>query len=201
MKRWVAFAAAALLCARGAAAREGREGGAAPRRGGEAVVLVPKGYPMEIRLDDTLDSRTSRAGERVRARLAKPITASGVVVLPEGTRVAGAVTEVKSPKAGLLKASIKFKLDEILTRRGAIPIEASAHLDLGKLAQQGGKMAGTMAAKEVAKSFIPVLGTVYLIQNVAKGVEFVTEEKEITIPAGTTLKLHFDAEARIPAGG
>ncbi len=62
-------------------------------------------------------------------------------------------------------------------------------------------MAGTMAAKEVAKSFIPVLGTVYLIQNVAKGVEFVTEEKEITIPAGTTLKLHFDAEARIPAGG
>ena len=201
MKRWVAFAAAALLCARGAAAREGREGGAARRGGGETVVLVPKGYQIEIRLDDTLDSRTSRAGERVRARLARPITASGVVVVPEGARVAGAVTEVKSPKAGLLKASIKFKLDEILTRRGAIPIEASAHRDLGKLAQQGGKMAGTMAAKEVAKSVIPVLGTVYLIQNVAKGVEFVTEEKEITIPAGTTLKLHFDAEARIPAGG
>jgi hypothetical protein len=61
-------------------------------------------------------------------------------------------------------------------------------------------MAGTMAAKEVAKRAIPVLGTVFLIQDVAKGIQFVTEDKEITIPPGTRMKLQLDKEARIPVG-
>jgi hypothetical protein len=192
--------AAALLCVQGALAQEGHEKRTASQDEREMVALVPKGYQIEIELDDTLDSRTAHAGQSVHARLAIPITAGGRVVVPEGTRVTGKVTEVKSPTAGLLKASIKFKIDEIHSHHGEIPIQASAHIDVNDLAMKGGKMAGTMAAKEVAKSFIPILGTVYLVQNIASGVQFVTEEKEITIPAGTRMKLCFDAEAKIPAG-
>lgn len=165
------------------------------------AALIPKGYGIEIALDDTLDSRTTRVGERVRAHLTQPITAGGELVAPAGTRLVGSVTEVKSPTAGLLKASINFRLDEIRTRRGTVPIRASAHLDVTELAKTGGKMAGGMAAKEVAKRAIPVLGTVFLIQDVARGVQFVTEEKEITIPAGTRMKVLFDEEAKLPLAG
>lgn len=192
--------AASLLCVQGALAQGDHAKKAAAHEGQEMMALLPKGYQIEIELDDTLDSRTAHAGQAVHARLTQPITAEQQVIVPEGTRVTGKITEVKSPTAGLLKASIKFKMDEIHTSRGVVPIQASAHLDFGKLAGQGGKMAGTMAAKEVAKSFIPVLGTVFLIQNIANGVQFVTEEKEITVPAGTRMKLCFDAEAKIPAG-
>ena len=192
--------AAALLCIQSVCAQERQERRAASHEGEEMVALVPKGYQIEIELDDTLDSRTAHVGQSVHARLTQPITAGGRVAVPEGTRVTGKITEVKSPKAGLLKASIKFKIDEIHARHHQIPIEASAHIDVNDMATKGGKMAGTMAAKEVAKSFIPILGTVYLVQNIASGVKFVTEEKEITIPAGTRMKLCFDAEAKIPTG-
>ena len=199
MRRLMA-AAAALWCVHGALAQEKSEKKAESQEGQEMVALVPKGYQIEIELDDTLDSRSAHVGQSVHARLTQPITAGGRVVVPEGTRVTGKVTEVKSPKAGLLKAGIKFKLDEIHARHHKVPIEATAHLDVNDLAMKGGKMAGTMVAKEVAKSFIPVLGTVYLVQNIASGIQFVTEEKEITIPAGTRMKLCFDSDARIPAG-
>lgn len=201
MKRGVAFLAAAVCAQAACAAGQQEARGAGPRQERQAMVaLVPKGYQIQIQLDDTLDSRTTRVGERVHARLLAPIDAGGRTIVPAGTRLLGTVTEVKSPTAGLLKAGIKFKIEAILPREGAVPIEASAHLDVNDLAMKGGKMAGTMAAKEVAKSFIPVLGTVYLIQNIASGVQFITEEKEITIPAGTQMKLWFDAETRIPAG-
>lgn len=189
--------AAGLLCTQAALA-QGPQG--ERPAGGAMVALVPKGYQIQIQLDDTLDSRRTRVGERIHARLVEPITAGGRTVAPAGSRLLGSVSEVKSPTAGLLKASIKFKIEVLLLRSGAVPVEASAHLDVNDLAMKGGKMAGTMAAKEVAKSFIPVLGTVYMIQNIASGVQFVTEEKEITIPAGTQMKLWFDSEAKIPAG-
>ncbi|MCX6356851.1 MAG: hypothetical protein NT045_03080 [Candidatus Aureabacteria bacterium] len=196
----VTAAAALVLCVQGVPAQEKHEKREAAKEGEAKVALVPKGYQIEIELDDTLDSRTAHAGQSVHARLAQPIMAEGRMVVPEGTRVTGKITEVNSPKAGLLKASIKFKLDEIQTHHHAVPIEASAHLDVNDLAMKGGKAAGTMAAKEVAKSFIPILGTVYLVQNIASGIQFVTEEKEITIPAGTRMKLCLDKDARIPAG-
>jgi hypothetical protein len=200
MMRGLMAVAAALLCVQGALAQEDHEKKAASQEGQEMVALVPKGYQIEIEIEDTLDSRTAHEGQSVHARLTQPITAGGRVVVPEGTRVTGKITEVKSPKAGLLKASIKFKIDEIHARHHKVPIEASAHLDVNDMAMKGGKMAGTMVAKEVAKSFIPILGTVYLVQNIASGVQFVTEEKEITIPAGTRMKLCFDKDAKIPAG-
>lgn len=200
MTRVLIIGAATLLCVQGAFAQEKGEKRPVVKEGEEMVALVPKGYQIEVELDDTLDSRTAHVGQSVHARLIQPITAGGLVVVPEGTRVTGKITEAKSPKAGLLKASIKFKLDEIHAHHQTVPIEASARLDVNDLAMKGGKMAGTMAAKEVAKSFIPVLGTVYLIQNIASGVQFVTEEKEITIPAGTKMKLCFDKDAKIPVG-
>ncbi|MCX6354412.1 MAG: hypothetical protein NTZ78_05855 [Candidatus Aureabacteria bacterium] len=163
-----------------------------------AVAKLPKGLAMEIMLESSLDSRTSREGQPVRARLSAPILVEGRIVVPSGTALAGKVTKVTGPQMGVTKAKIEFMFNEMKTPHGAVPIAATAHIDLQALAMKGGKAAGEMAAKEVAKSFIPVLGTVYLIQNVAKGVQFVTEEKEITIPQGTRMKIHLDKDATVP---
>jgi hypothetical protein len=164
------------------------------------AATLPQGFEIEIVLQDTLDSRTSKVGQPVHAQLATPIVAEDMIVVPVGAPVIGKVTQVSSPQMGLMKASIKFVLTELKTRHGAVPIEASAHFDYAAMAKKGGQMAGTMAAKEVAKRAIPVLGTVFLIQDVAKGIQFVTEDKEITIPPGTRMKLQLDKEARIPVG-
>jgi len=177
-------------------------GSAQDRRQGAGgmYATLPQGFAIEIVLQDTLDSRTSRGGQPVRALLASPIVAEGTPIVMAGAPMAGRITDVSGPKMGLRKASIRFVITRLKTPRGTVPLEASAHLDYAELARKGGTMAGTMAAKEVAKRAIPVLGTVFLIQDVAKGVQFVTEEKDITIPAGTRMKLHLDREAKIPVG-
>ena len=172
-----------------------------PARGEQRVmVTLPKGLEMEITIEDTLDSRTTRVGDPVRARLTQPLVAGERVVVTEGAMLSGRVTEAAGPRMGMMKAKIKFTFTSIQTRSGAIPIEASAHLDMSALAMKGGKMGGAMAAKEVAKMAIPVLGTVFLIQNVANAARFVTEEKEIAIPAGTRMKVMLDRDVQFPVG-
>lgn len=165
---------------------------------GRMMVTLPKGLQMEIELENTLDSRTTQAGEPVRARLVLPLVSGERVVVPEGALLSGKVTEVSGPQMALMKAKMKFIFTSLKTRSGAIPIQASAHLDLGALAAKGGKAAGSMVAKDVAKRAIPVLGTVFLIQDVANAAKFVSEDKNITIPAGTRMKVMLDKDAQFP---
>ena len=164
------------------------------------MVTLPQGLEMEIALENTLDSRTTRVGDPIRARLVQPLVAGERVVVPEGTMLSGKVTEVTGPQMAVMKAKMKFIFTSMKTRSGTVPIEASAHLDLSAMAMKGGKAAGTMVAKDVAKRAIPVLGTVYLIQDVANAAKFVTEEKEITIPTGTRMKVMLDKDVQFPVG-
>ena len=163
-----------------------------------ATAKLPKGLSMELILKDTIESRTCREGQPIYASLANPISAGGRTVVPSGTMLAGRVTKVSKPKAGLMKASIVFMFSEIKTSHGIVPISATVHLDLGALTAKGGKMAGTAVAKEAAKRAIPVLGTIFLIQDVANAAKFVTEDKEVVIPAGTHIKTTLDKDASVP---
>lgn len=172
----------------------------ASERKEKMMVTLPKGLPMEIELENTLDSRTTQAGEPVRARLVLPLVSGERVVVPEGAMLSGKVTEVSAPQMGVMKAKMNFVFTSLKTRSGAVPIEATAHLDLSALAAKGGKAAGTMVAKDVAKRAIPVLGTVFLIQDVANAAKFVAEDKNITIPAGTRMKVMLDKDAQCQLG-
>jgi hypothetical protein len=165
---------------------------------GRMMVTLPKALQMEIELDDTLDSKTTKVGEPVRARLVLPLVSGERVVVAEGAALSGKVTDVSGPKMGVMKAKIKFIFTSLKTRSRMVPIEASAHLDLGALATKGGKAAGSAVAKDVAKRAIPVLGTVFLIQDVAGAAKFVTDDKHISIPAGTRMKVMLDKDVQFP---
>lgn len=170
----------------------------APPGGGGRTARLPKGLAMEIMLQDTLDSRATREGQAVRARLSSPIVSGDTTVVAAGAPLLGRVTKVQGPQMGVMKAKIEFMFTQIMTPRAKIPITATVHLDISAMATKGGKMAGGMAAKEVAKRAIPVLGTVFLIQDVANAAKFVTEDKEIVIPAGTEMRITLDEDAAVP---
>lgn len=59
---------------------------------GVAGVELPRGTVIQARLDETIDTRRNRAGDPVRATLARPIVLAGRTVVPAGTRFAGHVT-------------------------------------------------------------------------------------------------------------
>jgi hypothetical protein len=53
---------------------------------------IPRGMPIHVRLDETVDTRRNRAGDVVHATLSQPLTIEGRTVLPAGTRFTGHVT-------------------------------------------------------------------------------------------------------------
>ena len=59
---------------------------------GVAEVELPRGTAIHARLDETVDTRRNRAGDPIRATLARPIVVGGRTVVPAGTRFAGHVT-------------------------------------------------------------------------------------------------------------
>jgi hypothetical protein len=74
-------------------------------------VVVPRGTPLHVRVDDTIDTRQNRAGDRFSATLSQPVKVDGRVVVPAGTVFSGHVTS--SAASGRLKgrAVLGLKLD------------------------------------------------------------------------------------------
>jgi hypothetical protein len=65
-------------------------------REGPTAVSVPAGAILRVRVDQSLDTRTQKAGDRFTATLEEPVSVNGRVILPRGTRFVGAVTRAKS---------------------------------------------------------------------------------------------------------
>jgi hypothetical protein len=63
---------------------------ARPAAGGSFT--IPRGTPLSVRLDETVDTRRNRPGDLVHATLSRPLVVGGQTVIPAGTRFAGHVT-------------------------------------------------------------------------------------------------------------
>jgi hypothetical protein len=72
---------------------------------------LPRGTVIQARLDETVDTRSNRAGDVVHATLARPIVLDGRTVVPAGTRFAGHVTLADSSGRMKGRAHIGVALD------------------------------------------------------------------------------------------
>jgi len=103
-----------------------------PRPEPRAVnATVPAGTRLAIALGQTLSSRGSRVGQRVRARVVAPVRERGAVVIPAGSELVGEVTAAGFPRRLGGRAVVGVRFTElVLPSGGAVPIQAS-------FAQQG----------------------------------------------------------------
>ncbi len=69
--------------------------------------VVPNGTRIQVRLEATLNSKTSRQGDRFTAKVIESVLVHGKEVIPKGTTVEGRVAEVKN--AGRLKGPLGNK--------------------------------------------------------------------------------------------
>ena len=86
-------------------------------------VTIPARTRLHVRLDQTLDSRRSRAGESFTATLVEPIVVGAQTVVPKGTRFRGHVTA--SGASGRLKgrAVLAVRLDSFDLRGKTYKVE------------------------------------------------------------------------------
>ncbi len=96
----------------------------AVRRAGPAAVLAP-GTPVQVRLQETIDTKRNRVGDHFDATLDQPLVAGDRVVVPRGTPFSGRV--VTSTESGRFKgrAALALRLDSFTLNGVAYDIDTN----------------------------------------------------------------------------
>src|SRR5262249_13265834 len=88
-------------------------------------IAIPSGTPIHVRLNNTLDTRRNRSGDRFTASLTTPVEADGRVLVPKGTIFTGHITT--SAPSGRMKgrAVMGLTLDSFEINGARYPVVTS----------------------------------------------------------------------------
>lgn len=166
-------------------------------------VILPVGSLLVARLETALSSATSKEGDAILARLAEDLKVGDKVVLKQGTELRGRI--VSATPSGRVKgrARLAFDFDRIVVggkeREAALrAVDITAESSKGKDAKiiGGGAGAGLIIGAIVDGKKGAAIGTA-VGAAAGTGAVLATRGKEVQLPAGTTLKLKVEREARL----
>jgi hypothetical protein len=181
------------------------EGGSAAK---EPVITtmpmdVPSGTDLVLTLETPVSSDTATPDQPVRAKVAKPVVISGMEVIPVGATVTGAV--VSAERSGRVKgrASIALRFNEVVvnktpyritTARIAREAEATKGEDAKKIGIGAGvgTAIGAIAGGKKGAAIGAGIGG-----GAGTGAVLATRGKEVSIPAGATLRTEITETVRI----
>jgi hypothetical protein len=92
----------------------------APTASGQATqsYTIPDGTRIQAKLETTLNSRTSRQGDRFSAKVIEAVLVEGKEVIPLGTTLEGRVAEVKSATRARGKGEINLTYERLIFPNG-----------------------------------------------------------------------------------
>ncbi len=107
-----------------------------------AVIQLPGGTAIRVRLDQELGSKINSTGDTFQATVADDVQVNDTTVIEKGARADGEVIDAKPLGRFKGGAALAVKLDRVHTRWGTYPVETSsiARAEKGK-----GKRTGIMA--------------------------------------------------------
>lgn len=162
----------------------------APRRG-----EIPSGQELDVRLERELSSNTAQVEDRFTATTVADLSQGNDVLVPAGSTLRGIVSSVTDATRTQRKGSLTLAFDQITIRGRAYPIHATVTQALesegikGELPRIGaGSAVGAIIGGIIGGGKGALLGV--LIG--AGGTIAATEGKDVTLPAGTILRLKFD---------
>jgi len=90
------------------------------------AVVIPAGTRIEVRMAQTLDTKSARPGDHFPATLSNPIVAGDRVMIPRGTRFQGVIEESKSSgrfrgRAVMMVRLQSFRLNGVTYRLSTSP--------------------------------------------------------------------------------
>ena len=105
-----------------------------------AVISLPEGTSIRVRLDTDLGSNISHAGDSFTATVAEDVMKGGDVVIAKGARAEGTVVDAKALGRFKGGAALAVKLDRVTSRWGSYPVETSS---ISRAQQGKGKRSAT----------------------------------------------------------
>ena len=79
---------------------------------------LPEGTEMQVRLEQSLSSRTARIEDRFEATVARPVYVDGRTVVPDGARVQGTVTVAQRAQRPVRGGKLSLSFDRLLLDDG-----------------------------------------------------------------------------------
>lgn len=89
------------------------------------TATVPSGTRVQIRLAESVSSKTNETGNTFQAQLDRDLVIDGNLVAPEGSRVVGTLTDVKKSGKVKGKAQMSMTIDKIFVGEEGYPIQAN----------------------------------------------------------------------------
>lgn len=168
-----------------------------------AVISLPEGTSIRVRLDSDLGSNISHPGDTFTATVADDVMKGGDVVIAKGARAEGTVVDAKALGRFKGGAALAVKLDRVTSRWGSYPVETSSISQ----AQQGkGKRSATMIGGGAGLGALigglagggkgAAIGALAGGGAGTAGTAF-TGNKPIVLPAETVLTFKLDHSVRI----
>ena len=90
-----------------------------------AVITLPSGTPIRVRLDQDLGSKISQPGDSFSATVADDVMVNDTVVIPKESRADGTVIDAKPLGKFKGGAVLAIKLERVHTRWGNYPVATS----------------------------------------------------------------------------
>jgi hypothetical protein len=91
-----------------------------------AVVELPIGTHLHVRLDEDLGSKISQPGETFHATIAQDVVVDGQTIIAKGARAEGTVVDAKPLGKFKGEARLEVRLDRVHTQWGAYPVNTSS---------------------------------------------------------------------------
>lgn len=168
-----------------------------------AVIDLPAGTNLRVRLDQDLGSKTSQTGDSFDATVADSVVVNGQTVIPKGARAEGTVIDAKPLGRFKGGAALAVRLERVTTRWGSYPVATStiSRAEKGK-GKRTGVMAGGGAGLGALIGGLAGGGKGALIGALAGGGagtagSAFTGNKNIFLPAETLLTFHLDHSVHI----
>lgn len=109
-----------------------------------AVVELPEGTELRVRLDEDLGSKISQPGDSFTATVSDDVRENGTVVIAKGARADGTVVDAKPLGKFAGGARLEVRLDRVHSNWGSYPVSTSsiARAEKGKGKRSTGLIGG-----------------------------------------------------------
>lgn len=169
-----------------------------------AVVTLPAGSRIRVRLDSDLGSKISQPGDSFSATVADDVMSSdGQVIIPRGSRADGTVVAARALGHFKGEALLAVQLDRVRTQWGSYPVRTSTidKVEKGKgkrsvLMIGGGAGLGALIGGLAGGGKGALIGGLVGGGAGTAGSAF-TGNRQIVLPAETLLTFHLDRSVHI----
>lgn len=162
--------------------------------------VIPIGQEVDLRLQTTLSSETSKAEQRFEATTVSDLMQDGRVLVPAGTVVRGVVSAV-SPAGRLDRTgTLTLSFDRMTVRGRNVPLRAMATevFKSGGIREEVGTAgAGAGVGGVIGGLLGGVKGAVLGAVIGAGGAIAATDGKDIELPAGSMVRIRLDSAATV----